>query len=127
MTRRSPAVSQAPTRVVRAPCHAAVAAAPESAPQGTPWCVYIVQTARGTLYTGITTSIERRFAEHGSANGRGARFFRFSGPAVLRYTEHAVDRGAALRREASIKRLSRGAKLALIEAAPALPLVRVSP
>jgi putative endonuclease len=78
------------------------------------WQVYIVETARGTLYTGITTSLGRRLAEHGAARGRGARFFRFAGPAALRYAEAAPDRSGALRREAEIKRLSRRAKLALI-------------
>jgi putative endonuclease len=81
--------------------------------------VYIVQTTRGTLYTGITTSLTRRLAEHGGQGGRGARYFRFSGPAVLRYTEATPDRSAALRREAAIKRLSRDAKLDLIARAAA--------
>jgi putative endonuclease len=87
------------------------------------WQVYIVATRRGTLYTGITTSLERRLAEHGGAGGRGARFFRFAGPARLCYAERAADRGSALRREAEIKRLSRRAKLELIarEAAGTAP------
>jgi len=87
--------------------------------KGAPWRVYIVETERGTLYTGITTSLERRLAEHGG--GRGARFFRLARPARLRYVEDAADRGGALRREAEIKRLTRRAKLALIAAAPAKP------
>ena len=83
------------------------------------WQVYIVQTERGTLYTGVTVSLERRLREHAAGGARGARFFRFAGPAALRYVEHAVGRGAALRREAEIKRLTRRAKLALIAARPA--------
>jgi putative endonuclease len=83
------------------------------------WQVYIVQTARGTLYTGVTTSLARRLQEHAGQGGRGARFFRFAGPAALRYVEAAAGRGAALRREAEIKRLPRSAKLALIASRPA--------
>ena len=79
------------------------------------WVVYIVETERGTLYTGITTSLERRFAEHRDG-ARGARYFRLGGARRIVYSEPAGDRGAALRREAEIKRLRRAAKLALIAA-----------
>jgi len=80
------------------------------------WTVYIVESDRGALYTGITTSVERRLLEHGGQGGRGARFFRFGRPRRLLYVEVAPDRGGALRREAQIKRLDRRAKLALIAA-----------
>jgi len=83
------------------------------------WQVYIVETERGTLYTGITTSLERRLTEHARGRGRGARFFRLGAPARLRYVEAATDRAQAQTREAEIKRLSRRAKLALIAALPA--------
>lgn len=78
-----------------------------------PWVVYIVESERGLLYTGVTTCIERRIAEH-AGKARGARWFRFSGPARLRYVEPAADRSSAQRREAAIKRLPRPDKLALI-------------
>ena len=84
------------------------------------WTVYIVESERGTLYTGITTSLERRLGEHGGRGGRGARYFRFNAPRRLVYSEPAPDRGCALRREAAIKRLDRQAKLALIAAATAM-------
>jgi putative endonuclease len=80
------------------------------------WTVYIVEGERGALYTGITTSVARRFAEHAGHRGRGARFFRTQRPRDLVYVEVAADRGGALRREAEIKRLARSRKLALIAA-----------
>lgn len=83
-----------------------------------PWVVYIVESERGLLYTGVTTCLARRLAEHAGGR-RGARFFRFSGPARLRYSEPARDRTSAQSREAAIKRLSRAAKLALIGASGA--------
>jgi putative endonuclease len=89
-----------------------------------PWTVYIVESDRGTLYTGITTSLERRLGEHGGRGARGARYFRFGAPRRLVYAEPAADRGGALRREAAIKRLDRRAKLALIAAAAAAPASR---
>jgi putative endonuclease len=48
------------------------------------WQVYIVETVRGALYTGITTSVARRLAEHARGAGRGARFFRLGAPRRLR-------------------------------------------
>ena len=86
--------------------------APEPAGAGA-WLVYIVANAAGALYTGITTDLERRLAEHRSGR-RGARFFRISNAAQLLYTEPHPSRSSASSREAAIKRMSRGAKLALI-------------
>jgi putative endonuclease len=76
------------------------------------WTVYMVQTASGKLYTGITTDMDRRFREHASGN-RGGKFFRFSGPARVVYRETAPDRSAASAREAEIKKLTRRQKLDL--------------
>jgi putative endonuclease len=86
--------------------------APEGAPARS-WLVYIVANAAGALYTGITTDVDRRLAEH-RAGRRGARFFRMSAAARLLYTEEHASRASASSREAAIKRMSRGAKLALI-------------
>lgn len=72
------------------------------------WYLYLVETARGALYTGITTDVERRFAQH--ACGRGARALRGKGPLELRHVECVGDHGDALRLEASIKRLTAVAK-----------------
>jgi putative endonuclease len=80
------------------------------------WVVYIVESTRGALYTGVTTSLERRLREHASGV-RGARFFRVAAPTAVRYVEPAADRSSAQRREAEIKRLPRRAKLALIAGA----------
>ena len=74
--------------------------------------VYILRCGDGTLYTGVTTDVERRLREHES--GRGAKYARSRGPLTLVYREAQPDRGAALRREAAIKRLTRAEKLALI-------------
>jgi putative endonuclease len=72
-----------------------------------------VRAANGALYTGITTDLERRLAEH-RAGRRGARFFRTSRAERLVYSENFVDRSGAARREAAIKRLARAEKIALV-------------
>ena len=81
------------------------------------WTVYILRTRSGRLYTGITTDLARRFAEHRGTRGaaRGARSLRGDPPRSIAYREAQSDRAAATRREAAIKRLSRAAKLALID------------
>lgn len=79
------------------------------------WWVYMIETRRGRLYTGITTDLERRFAQH--CDGSGAAFFRIDPPRRMVYTESADDRAAASRREAAIKALCKTDKLALIASA----------
>ena len=75
---------------------------------------YILECADGTLYTGWTNDLEKRLAAHNA--GQGAKYTRGRGPVRLRYYEVFTDKEAALRREASLKSLSRTEKLALIEA-----------
>ncbi len=74
--------------------------------------VYILLCSDGTLYTGWTNDLEKRLEAHNS--GKGARYTRGRRPVVLVYTEDFEEKGAALRREAAIKKLSRKEKLALI-------------
>jgi predicted GIY-YIG superfamily endonuclease len=76
------------------------------------WFVYILKCADGSLYTGITNDLERRFRQHNA--GTAARYTRSRLPAELVYQESAADRGSALRRELAIKALSREAKKALV-------------
>lgn len=80
---------------------------------GSQWFVYIIRASDDSLYTGITTDVERRFKEH-CGTRLGARFFRGRQPLEVVYTENHPDRSSALRREAVIKGLSRVLKLQLI-------------
>lgn len=77
------------------------------------WYVYIIKASDDTLYTGVTTDVERRFAEHGHPAKR-ARYFRGRKPLEVVYTEHLENRSSALRREAEIKKLTRKGKLMLV-------------
>ena len=76
------------------------------------WFVYIVRCLDRTLYTGITTNLDRRLAEHNA--GRGAKYPRPRRPVVLVYSEPAISRSAAASREYQIKRLSPTGKMNLI-------------
>ncbi len=77
------------------------------------WHVYMVECADGTLYTGITTDLERRVLEHNS--GRGARYTSGRGPVRLVYSQRAANRSEAGAREAFIKKLKREDKIRLMD------------
>jgi putative endonuclease len=76
--------------------------------------LYILECSDNTLYTGITTDIQRRVKEHNSSV-KGAKYTRVRRPVKLVYKEEFTDRSSASKREAEIKKLSRKEKLALIE------------
>lgn len=76
------------------------------------WYLYILRCRDGSLYTGITTDIPRRFAAH--QEGKGAKYTRGRGPLELVYQEVCGTHSAALRRELEIKSLPRQKKLALL-------------
>src|SRR5262245_24837967 len=72
------------------------------------WMVYILECSDGTLYTGITVDLDRRLAAH--ARGTASKYTRARLPVRVVYQEAHVSRSSALRREASIKSLSRDEK-----------------
>jgi putative endonuclease len=77
------------------------------------WQVYIILCNDNSLYTGITTDVQRRFAQH--LAGTGAKYFRGHSPLRLVYLEDGHSRSSASRREAEIKKLRPEAKRRLIE------------
>jgi len=79
------------------------------------WFVYILCCQDNSLYTGITTDLERRIIEHNESN-KGARYTRARRPVKLVYSEPATNRSTASKREAALKSLSPQQKWALIEA-----------
>jgi putative endonuclease len=81
-------------------------------PAGTSAHVYILRCGDGSLYCGWTTDVDRRRAEHGA--GKGGRYTRSRQPVELAWSKPMPSRGAAMREEARIKRLTRPEKLRLI-------------
>jgi len=84
----------------------------------TPWYVYMIQASDGSLYTGITTDVQRRFQEHsGGKSGakKGAKYFQGRKPEKVVYVEEGHDRSSASKREAEIKHLRREQKLTLVD------------
>ena len=77
------------------------------------WYLYILRCGDGSLYTGITTDVEKRYEAH--RTGRGAKYTRGRGPLELVYRECCGDHSAALKRELEIKKLPREKKQSLIK------------
>lgn len=76
------------------------------------WLVYIIKCDDGSLYTGITTNLDRRFKQH--ASKRGAKYFRGRCPLEVVYVEQGHSRRSATQREIRIKALKHQEKLSLI-------------
>ena len=74
--------------------------------------VYILECKDGTLYTGITTDVQRRFKEHGL--GKGGAYTRSRRAKNILYTEKIKTRSEAQKREAKIKSWNRSQKLNLV-------------
>lgn len=79
----------------------------------TAWQVYIILCSDRSLYTGITTDIEKRFRQH--KEGKGAKYFRGREPLEVVYLENGHTRSTAATREAAIKAMSREEKAVLAE------------
>ena len=77
------------------------------------WYLYILRCKDGTLYTGITTDVEKRLEVHRS--GKGAKYTRGRGPLELVYRENCGSHSEALKRERKVKSLAREAKQKLIK------------
>jgi putative endonuclease len=75
--------------------------------------VYVVECSDGTYYTGYTTDVERRVAEHN--DGTGAKYTRGRGPVELVHVESFDTQSEAMQREHAIKQLRREAKETLVE------------
>lgn len=77
------------------------------------WYTYILQCVDDSLYTGITTDLERRLTEHNTSN-KGAKYTKTRRPVKLKYWETFDNRSIAAQREYEIKQLSKKLKLNLI-------------
>lgn len=77
------------------------------------WVVYILQCSDNTLYTGITTDVDRRLHEHNST-GRSAKYTRSRRPVELVYQLACHTRSEAARAEYQIRKLGKAKKLALV-------------
>ena len=83
---------------------------PGSLPDKQQWYMYVIRTRDNTLYCGVSIDPERRFREHETGRGKGARYFHIHRPAELAYIEPSDSRGEALKAEHRFKKLSKNQK-----------------
>ena len=76
------------------------------------WFAYMIRCRNGSLYTGIATDVDRRFAEH--QDNAGAKYLRGRGPLKLVFKQWIGQKGRALQVERKIKRLPKKKKEALV-------------
>jgi putative endonuclease len=89
------------------------------------WYLYILRCSDGSLYTGITTDVKRRFAEHCDSK-IGAKYTRSHCPEKIVFRKKIADsRGEALKMERRVKTLSKEQKEKLILKKRGLPEKRV--
>lgn len=85
------------------------------------WWLYLVRMANGHLYCGVTTDVERRFAEHCAGGPKGAKALKGKGPLQLAFTYNAGEKSQAMRLEWHIKQWPKARKEALIKGHELLP------
>ena len=78
------------------------------------WHLYLIRCHDGSLYTGITTDVARRFAEHQGNGNAGAKYLRGRGPLVLVFQKNLGSRSLALGVESKVKKLSKARKEELV-------------
>ena len=86
------------------------------------WSLYIIRCKDNSLYTGITTDINRRFSEHqGDGKKAGAKYLRGRAPLTLVFSSLVGTRSEASKMEIKVKKLSKAAKERLILNERSLP------
>ena len=78
------------------------------------WTLYLIRFGNQSLYTGITTDVERRFEEHKSGGPKAAKSIRGRGPLQLEFSVQVGDRSKATALEMKVKKLSRQDKEKLV-------------
>lgn len=81
------------------------------------WFVYILRCADGSLYTGVTTDLDRRVKEHNGigVKGKGAKYTKARRPVRLVYSEPTQNRSTAQIRESALRNNSKIEKERLVK------------
>jgi len=83
----------------------------------TQWFLYVLRCNDGSLYTGITTDVQRRLKEHNHHIRRAAHYTRARRPVHLVYMETCPSRSQALKREYTVRKMAKHAKERLVAGA----------
>ena len=78
------------------------------------WYLYVVRCRDGTLYTGISTDVDRRLAEHRGGGDAGSKYLKGRAPLTLLFQKRLGSKSVALKVENMVKKLSKAKKEKLI-------------
>ncbi len=78
------------------------------------WYLYMVRCYDRSLYTGISTSVDRRFAQHQRQEDAGSKYLKGRGPLTLVFQTKLGSRSLALKVESRVKKLSKVRKEKLV-------------
>ena len=79
------------------------------------WYLYLIRCRDSTLYTGISTDVDRRLAQHQGVGSAGSRYLKGRGPLRLVFQEKLGSKSLALKLERRVKRMSKARKEKLIK------------
>ena len=79
------------------------------------WYLYLIRCRDSTLYTGISTDVDRRLAQHQGEGNAGSRYLKGRGPLSLVFQEKLGSKSLALKVERRVKRMSKARKEKLIK------------
>ena len=74
------------------------------------WSIYVLRDETNSLYTGITTDVNRRLSEHRGSGRQGAKYSRLRKRFDLVYSCELGSRSLASRVEYRLKRLPKSEK-----------------
>ncbi len=86
----------------------------QSAAERSQWYIYMIRCRDGTLYTGVSNDVTRRFEQHREMGKQGAKYLRGRGPLELVFQKKIGSRSSALKMEQKIKKLSKSQKEIII-------------
>lgn len=70
----------------------------------------MIRCISGSIYTGVTIDVSRRFDEHQSQEKKCAKYLRGKGPLELVHFEELPDKSSAYKLETKIKKLTKAEK-----------------
>ena len=82
----------------------------------TAWTLYLIECKNGAFYAGITTDVERRYAQH--LSGKGAKYTRANPPKKLIGVKEYANRSDASKAEYAIKQLPKKLKVNFLRDKP---------
>jgi len=78
------------------------------------WYLYLIRCRDDTLYTGISTDVDRRFAQHRGKGNAGSKYLKGRGPLSLAFQKNLGTKSLALKVERAVKRMPKARKEQLI-------------